>query len=261
VTGAWEANTNNAGVNNFAIFNGLIYATTYNPVEGIEIYRSGSGSSNDWARVADKSFGLDNAYPIATGVTAFNGALYVAFEGYKGGAGARIFRATDGTNWTPASAPGFGDPDNYASGGFAAHNGFLYVGTRNDVTGGQIWRSPDGANWGQVATSGFGNPLNYKIEGLTSALGTLFAFTDNDTTGTEVWSSLDGLAWERSNTPGFGTANNKAVALWSNGAGVLARQVYLGTFNQEAGGEVWSATPANLPPLPYKTYLPLVPRG
>jgi hypothetical protein len=261
VTGAWEANTNNAGVSNFAIFSGMIYATTYNPVEGIEIFRSASGNPDDWGRVADKSFGLGNAYPISTGLAEFNGALYVAFEGYKGGAGTRIFRATDGTDWTPVNSPGFGNMDNFASGGFAVHRGFLYVGTRNDVTGGQIWRTSDGVNWGQVATSGFGNPLNYKVEGFISALGTLFAFTDNDTTGTEVWSSLDGIAWERSNTPGFGSANNKAVALWSHGAGVLSGQVYLGTFNQEVGGQVWSATPAGLPSLPYKTFLPLITRG
>jgi hypothetical protein len=258
VTGAWEANVNNAGVNNFEVFGGALYATTNNPNQGIEIYRSFSGNSNDWARVANASFGLNNAYPLATGLAEFRGSLYVALEGYNGGEGARIFRTSDGVSWAPASAPGFGSKANFASGGFGVHSGYLYVGTRNDGTGGQIWRTSDGANWGQVATSGFGNPLNYKVEGLVSVLGTLFAFTSNDTTGTEVWSSVNGIAWERSNIPGFGSANNKAVALWSNGSGVLARQVFLGTFNQEVGGQIWSATPAGLPPLPIRAYLPFV---
>lgn len=262
VTGAWEANTNNAGVNNFAIFGGMIYATTYNPIEGIEVFRSFTGKPNDWARVANQSFGLQSAYGIATGLAVFNNSLYVALEGQHGGPGARIYATSNGTNWTPANVPGFGNNANYGSGGFAVHNGFLYVGTRNDVTGGQIWRSSNGTNWTQVATSGFGNPLNYKVEGLVSVLGTLFAFTDNDTTGTEVWSSVDGVSWERSNIPGFGTANNKAVALWSNGSGLLARELFLGTFNQEVGGQVWSASPpVVLPPMPYKTFLPLIARG
>jgi hypothetical protein len=259
VTGAWEANTNNAGVNNFEIFGGMIYATIYNPIEGIEIYRSSTGNSNDWARVASASFGLNNAYGVATGFAAFNNSLYVALEGPKGGAGTRIYRTSDGTTWMPANTPGFGNSANFASGGFAVYFGYLYVGTRNDVTGGQIWRSLDGTNWTQIATSGFGNPLNYKIEGLVSAQRTLFAFTDNDTTGTEVWSSTDGTIWVPSNTPGFGSASNKAVALWSNGTGVLSSQLFLGTFNPVVGGQVWSATPPAI--ATQKTYLPLTFRG
>jgi hypothetical protein len=261
VTGAWEANANNAGVNNLAIFRGVLYVTTYNPVQGIEVWRSGSGNPNDWARVANASFGLNSAYGIATGLAAFNDALYVALEGQNGGAGTRIYRSFDGVGWAPANAPGFGNSANYASGGFAVHKGYLYVGTRNDAAGGQIWRSANGANWTQVATSGFGDPLNYKVEGLVSAQGTLFAFTDNDTAGAGVWSSPDGSSWERSNTSGFGSANNKAVALWSNGAGVLSSQLFLGTFNQEVGGQVWSAALPGLPLLPNKTYLPLTVRG
>ncbi len=261
VTGAWDANVNNAGVNNFATFNDMLYMTTYNPINGIEVYRSATGNANDWARVANASFGLNGAYGITTGLMTFNNALYVALEGYSGGAGARIFRTTDGANWVPANAPGFGNSANYGSGGFAVHQNWLYVGTRNDVTGGQIWRTADGTNWSQVATSGFGSPANFKVEGLVSALGTLFAFTDNNNTGAEVWSSRDGLTWERSNIPGFGSANNKAVALWSNGSGILGSQLFLGTFNQAVGGQVWSASPPPLGPLPYKIYFPFIARG
>jgi hypothetical protein len=257
VTGAWEANINNAGVNNFATFGGMLYATTYNPVEGIEIYRSATGASDDWARVATASFGLEAAYGISTGLAEFNNALYVAIEGYNGGAGMRVLRTSDGVNWAPANTPGFGNKDNYASGGFGVHQGYLYAGTRNNVTGGQIWRTADGGNWAQVATPGFGDPLNYKIEGFVAAHGTLFAFADNDITGAEVWSSSNGVDWEASNQPGFGSANNKAVALWSNGSGVLANQLFLGTFNQEVGGQVWSARVREIGPLTERRFLPM----
>ncbi len=261
MAGAWEKNSNNAGVTNFATFGGGLYITTYNPNEGIEVYRSFSGNSDDWTRVASASFGLKTAYPIATGLTAFKDALYVALEGYAGGPGMRVLRTFDGVTWVTANLPGFGNTDNYGAGGFAVHNGYLYVGTRNDVTGGQIWRTADGANWEQVGTSGFGSPLNYKIEGLVSAQGTLFAFSRNDATGTQVWSSVTGTSWQPSNTPGFGSVHNKAVALWSNGSGALANQLFLGTFNQEVGGQVWSTTPPVVAPLDKKIFLPLIARG
>jgi hypothetical protein len=261
VTGAWEVgSTNNAAVSNFAIHGGMLYMTTFNPAGGVEVFRSSTGNSNDWARVANGSFGQNSAYGIATGLTAFNNFLYVALEGQKGGPGTRIYRTSNGTTWDLANDPGFRNNANYGSGGFAVHYGYLYVSTRNDETGGQIWRTSDGTNWSQVEADGFGNPLNYKIEGMVSARGTLFAFTDNDTTGTEVWSAVDGTAWVPSNTPGFGKASNKAVALWSNGAGMLSTDLYLGTFNQALGGEIWSTTPPLVSHFTNAIYLPFIRR-
>lgn len=257
VRGAWDTNANNAGVNNFAFFAGMLYATTYNPVEGIQIYRSSTGKSTEWTQVASGSFGHNSSYGNAPGLAAFNNALYVALEGQPGSAGTRIYRSSDGTTWAPVNAPGFGDMANYGAGGFGIHNGFLYLGTRNDSTGGQIWRSQDGTSWAQVATSGFGLRANYKIEGFVSALGTLFAFADNDS-GAQVWQSRDGISWEQSNVAGFGSANNKAVALWSNSSGLLGGQLFLGTFNQAVGGEIWSATPPAPPAMNHKIFLPWV---
>ena len=76
----------------------------------------------------------------------------------------QIWRSTNGSDWTTVTADGFGDPNNISTGGFAQFGGFLYLGTRNEVTGAQLWRTRDGMHWEMVIGDGFGDIGNIKIE-------------------------------------------------------------------------------------------------
>ncbi len=261
VTGGWELNPNNMGVVNFAAFGARLYAATFNPVDGTEIWRSATGNSNDWERVAASGFGGGASFWQVTGLIVSNAYLYAAVEEQAVGTGAQIWRTADGSVWSPVMTNGFGNPANYQVGGWAVFNGYLYVGTLNDATGGQLWRSPDGVSWSPLVGNGFGDINNYKIEGLVFANGVLFAFTDNKVTGTEVWRSTNGVNWSQDNPDGFGTNTNVAVALWSNGAALFNGRLYLGTWRAGVGadgGQVWATD--NIPQLLIKTYLPFAAR-
>jgi len=98
----------NAGIANFAVFNNVLYATTFNLGKGVEIWRSASGDSTDWAQVVSAGNGDANtfdAYP-----TAANGYLYAAVENSTDGM--EIWRTDNGTTWNRISTGGFGDATN-----------------------------------------------------------------------------------------------------------------------------------------------------
>ena len=148
---------------------------------------------------------------------------------------------------------GFGSANNKQTGGFAIFNGYLYVGTRNDVTGAQLWRSNNGTTWVPVVTNGFGDVNNFKLESLSVFEDALYAGTDNSVTGMEVLRSTDGLDWGQINPDGFGDTNNDGT-LWSNATIVFRNSLYIGTNNYNGnGGELWQ--------LLKQVYLPLILRN
>ena len=90
---------------------------------------------------------------------------------------------------------GFGDPDNTQTGGMSILDDYLYVGTRNTVTGAQILRTADGEDWEAVVEDGFGDMNNNKIEMVFPYAGKLYAGTASPT-GCEIrqlpgWADLD----------------------------------------------------------------------
>jgi len=68
-----------------------------------------------------------------TSLIPFGAYLYAAIEATSDGA--EIWRTSDGVTWEAAEQGGFGNPANSQTGGFAILDGYLYVGTYNDVTG------------------------------------------------------------------------------------------------------------------------------
>ena len=182
-----------------------------------------------------------------TGFAQFNDYLYLSTEGPQP---SQVWRSTDGSNWEPVVTDGFGDPNNNSMGGWAILGDYIYIGTRNDLTGAQLWRSMNGTDWEAITQDGFGDVNNIKIESLYTFAKSdyqiadyLFAITQNNVTGMEVWRSADGIAWSQVNADGFGDSNNFAT-LWSNASMVYLDQLYVGTWNSANGGEVWVYTPA-----------------
>jgi hypothetical protein len=139
------------------------------------------------------------------------------------------------------TADGFGDPGNISTGGFAQFDGYLYLGTRNEGTGGQLWRTRDGLHWEMVIGDGFGDTSNIKIESLLVHDGLLYAVTFN-WQGLQIWRSGDAIHWEQIISNGFGDANNFST-LWNNAFTEFQGQIVLGTWNDAEGGELWMSTP------------------
>jgi hypothetical protein len=133
---------------------------------------------------------------------------------------------------------GFGDLDNYSTGGFAIFKNCLYLGTRNDVTGAQLWRSKNGLSWTKVIGDGFGDITNNKIESLFTYKARLYTVTQNFVTGTEVWRTSNGKTWLQVNPDGFGDSNNTAT-LWTNATAIYDSHLFIGTWNAVDGGEIW----------------------
>jgi NHL repeat-containing protein len=237
VGGGGFGNGNNLGIVNFAVFNNVLYASTFNTTDGFDVWRSATGNSGDWHNVANAGFGGGPNYKDITSLTVFNGYLYAAVEA-SGSASAQVWRTNDGTTWNQVNVNGFGDSNNFQTGGFAVFGGYLYIGTRNDVTGAQMYRSNNGTTWIPVISAGFGDINNYKIESLYSFGGNLYAGTDNGVTGIEIWRSIDGTTWSQINPDGFGDSNNVGT-LWSNATTAFNNGFYIGVANNANGGEIW----------------------
>lgn len=226
----------NIAVTNFTSFKGMFYAGTGNTSGSAQIWRSGTGTSGDWTQVAPDDSGLIGN---VTGFAVYQGVLYAAVEPASGvGAPFQVWRSTNGSDWVTVTTDGFGDPQNASTGGFAQFRGYLYLGIRNEATGGQIWRTKDGLNWEPVVTDGFGNTANIKVESLLVHDGNLFAVTFNEQTGLEVWRTADGNVWEQDSTNGFGHPNN-TTSLWNNAILNYQGRIVIGTWNNFDGGALW----------------------
>ena len=219
------------------VYQNTLYACatgTDDPVTGFEVWRSSSGDSGSWQRVAENGIGNINNNGVAGGAV-FNNELYLAVDNDTDGV--TIWKLANGTTWSQVNTSGFGSTDNTMSSGMAVLGGYLYAGTWNNVTGGQIWRY-DGADWEEVVTDGFGSLNNKMIRSLYAYNGMLFSVTFNNVSGAQTWASNNGTTWSALNTNGFGTAHNYHTML-SNASTAYNGHFYVGTINRIDGGEIW----------------------
>jgi len=230
----------NTVVSNFVVFRGRLYVGTGSEIGSAQIWRSKSGDSDSWTQVAPDGPGSTGN---VTGFAVYKGVLYAAIEPAGGlGAPIQVWRSTNGSDWVTVTIDGFGDERNESTGGFAQFGGYLYLGTRNDVTGGQIWRTKDGKHWEQAVSDGFGDLANIKVESLLVHDGLLYAATFNEQTGLQIWRSADGMNWEQVLANGFGDSNNFST-LWNSATVEYQGQILIGTWNTADGGELWMSTP------------------
>jgi hypothetical protein len=222
----------NVDVTALAEYDGKLYAGVTNQVSGAQIWSSFTGDNNSWTQVAPEEPGTIPA--SVTGFVGFNGALYAAVESE---APAQIWQSYGGA-WTAVVSDGFGDNNTLSTGGMAVFGGYLYVGAGNTSGGAQLWRTNDGTSWAQAIPLGFGDPNNQEIDLVFVFQNQLFASVINAVTGMEIWRSTDGTFWEQANLDGFSDSNNSG----SNGSNATAEflgQLYVGTSNVVAGGELW----------------------
>jgi hypothetical protein len=225
------------------------------PTTGASIWMSASGDANSWAAVPIVDVYNVNSFGI-TGLKTFTiagtDALFAAVANKVDGV--QVWKY-DGTTWTTVINNGFGGgASSWDSGGFTVYNNMLYLGVRNDVTGGKLYRTSDGAAWIPVTSNGFGRANNVKIEGTIAYEGSLYALTYNISplTGTvangmEIWVSVDGINnWTPDKVGGFHSIYN-TNSLWTSAQTVYDGYLYIGTSNNQMdanyqlnnGGELW----------------------
>lgn len=230
ITGGFDDISNQA-ILPLVVFNGFLYAGTYNYLTGGELWRSADGFN--WTSVASSGFGDVNNLGVWAWAE-FNGYLYAGTE-QNTVTGTEVWRSSDGINWAQTNIDGFGDANNKSVGKFVEFNGYLYGGTWNLVTGAEIWRTANGTDWEQANVDGFGDLNNRSSGSLAAFNGMLYAATGNPT-GTQVWRTSDGVNWTQVVTGGFGDPNNNArgLALFT-----FNNNLYLSTENRATGTEVW----------------------
>src|SRR5688500_7282917 len=224
----------NIAITNFAIFKGMLYAGTGTAGGSAHIDRSMNVISDNCTQ---EGLGEPGLVGNVTGFAVYNGALYAAIEPSDASSSPiQVWRSTNGSDWVAVTLDGFGDALNVSTGGFAQFRGYLYLGTRNETTGGQIWRTQDGLNWELAVGDGSGDASNIKVESLLVHKGHLYAATFNGL-GLQIWRSAEGTNWEQVVAEGFGDSHNNAT-LWNNATAVYKDNILIGTWNSVTGGEL-----------------------
>jgi hypothetical protein len=225
-----------------AIFSNQLYAATYNDVTGVEVWCSSSGAGGSWTQVNEDSFGEPGLAFVQT-MDVFNNRLYVGV-GREGVA--ELWRTADGEHWTAVFTDGLAENNTNVS-AMAVFNGEFYIGLRNIETGGEVWKSSNGLDWTSVVSGGLGNVDNGRPYGLIDYAGELYLVFSNLAAGGEVWRSSDGVSWEPIMQGGWGDSNNDYIDYVDKAAVVFKNRLYIGTLNDNNGGEVWMLD--NLPRL------------
>jgi hypothetical protein len=245
--------TGNYGMNAFAVFADMLYVATANLTTGVEIWRSDTGNRDSWQQVNADGFGRGVTWENVT-LDVFNGYLYAGISRVVSSVTGRaeLWRTEDGTTWTPVFTDGLGSADNSDVSAMAEFKGDLYIGLRNRVTGGQVWRAGDGVNFTPAFVDGLGNTENRGAYGLIVFMDKLYVTFSNFETGAEAWQTADGATWQPVMQDGWGKGGANAWADYFDKAAVVFHDdLYIGTVNDQDGGEIWLM-------LPYRTWLPQI---
>ncbi|MBN2310906.1 MAG: hypothetical protein JXR94_18165 [Candidatus Hydrogenedentes bacterium] len=114
-----------------------LYAATQGNVSAL--WRSATGNSGDWYNV----FTLDTFGASIRWIEQHDGLIYlaVAYDSFgEEPPPGEIWVSDDGLSFVPLMQDGFGNPDNRGIQALISYNGWLYAGTKNDVTGFEIWK-------------------------------------------------------------------------------------------------------------------------
>ncbi len=233
----------NRAVADFAVFDGWLVAGTDNEASGGQIWRTNNGTS--WPPISIGGLGNPANRAVAS-LEAFEGRLYAGtyrdpdfpFEP------ADLKWTDDFMNWTPATAPGFGDPNNIGISAMIVYDGNLYVGTTQTPvvgTGCEVWLT-DGLGWIQVSPNGFGSPLSLAVLRFAEYLGELYAGVAQPDpnflpggTGAKIMRFVSNPTWTPEVSDGFGDVDNWAIGSMA----VFNGTFYAGTVNTSEGCEVW----------------------
>lgn len=243
----------NYGVVEFEVFQGELYAATAQKALGVaQLWRSSSGNPGTWTQVTNFTPSLAPSVKNipSFGKTTLGGGIMWLGTGSPN-TGTRIYRTTDGANWTAISKIGFGNPGLITpSPNMVVFQGpgdsipYLYAGggSHGGNTNAEVFRIPinstDSSDWVKlldfdtVATAvsdtvdliSYFNVWNNKIYFATNGKG-------------QVWESSDGINFTQNMGVGYGFSvpSNIVVACLQ----VFDDTLYASTTNKILGGQMY----------------------
>jgi hypothetical protein len=220
------------------IYNGYLYAGTYNVVDpqvlfdGGQIFRSPDGLT--WTPVTQPGFQNphDTAPPAILDFVVFNNRLYASTG--RGGNPAQIWRTSNGTSWAPMVTAGFGDPDLHDIAALAVYNNVIYAGASSQVSGARIYRSSTGdSNTWTLVVPPASTMAGAKITGFAVFNGALYATIESEA-AVQLWRTTGG-AWTSIMNNGFGDSNTTRTG----GIAVVGGYLCVGTGNSVVGAQLW----------------------
>ena len=218
----------NVRVTTLDVFDGRLYAGTWNVAGDAEVWRSDDGEA--WSAFTPPWSGVD---AVMTG-ERFGSHLYL---GVRADGGAQIWRS-DGTSWSQVADGGFDDGNNGCIGALQAFAGHLYAATSNGATGLEVWRTVTGnaGDWEQVNVDGFGAAGTEREATLAVYGGALYVGLARNGVA-ELWRSFDGDSWTTVFDDGLGDPLNEHVTSLAAFDGAF----YMGLRNRITGGQLWRA--------------------
>lgn len=189
--GSWQrvaqngfGNLYNSYATGAATFNGALYVSLGNNVDGISVWSTLKGT--DWTPVDTSSFG--NADTTTNGgIAALGGYLYVGMSNTK--TGGQIWRY-DGAKWSEVVGDGFGNVNNSEIQSVYTVGNWLFAVTFNASTGLQVWMTANGTDWTALSLNGLGDSNNNGVffSNSSTALGDRFVVAvTNSGYGDQIW--------------------------------------------------------------------------
>jgi len=262
VVDAGFGDPHNGEVFRFAVFNGDLYAGTweYSGTGGAEVWRSASGDAGAWSQSVANGFGTVSNAAMLT-LNPYAGNLYVGT--LNGVGGAEVWRSASGDpgSWSSVAPSGFGDGGNTGISALETFDGDQYAAATHAAgAGSEVWRCHvcDGSDWEQVIDNGLGNDCSRNMSALEVAGGRLYWVTGQAgvcNAGLEVWWSTTGDEddWHQVGYAGFGDSNNRAP-YWDNSVLAFNDRLVVGTINTAHGGEIWGLLNDLFLPLVMRNY-------
>lgn len=146
--------------------------------------------------------------------------------------GSEIWRY-NGYSWEQVMDEGWGDIRNAGVRSMLVHEGSLYAGATNVLSGCEVWKTSNGTAWEQVGLNGLGRIGNTSVRGMASWNGRLYVGTVNFAGG-QIWST-DGDDWLVSALFGISDFTNLAIGSLQVHNGYL----FAGTWNALHGCQVY----------------------
>lgn len=250
--GTEEVDLNGTEVSVFFEIDGYLYATFGDLKNGAEIWRSNTGDSNSWTKVAANGFGKsDNAY--ITSAVKYQDKIILGtittLEGEYIGTKARFYYSENGEDWSLLYEFNE-DPSIPQIPSVKVFQDYLYatILTKTGDISAKVIRCQlcDGTDWEYVFRDKFDHIGNIRKPALIEYNDHLFFIVGNDTrddgieenNGLEIWRSRNGQYWIKVATSGINDHNN-LMSYFENAMTLHNGKLYLGTINLETGGEVW----------------------
>jgi len=235
----------NNQITEFQEFGGFLYAGTGRSGTGgaAEVWRSPDGDSGTWTQVTDFTPALTPGFITSFATSELGGG--VAWMGSSGGAGASIYRSTDGESWTRINRPGFGVRGNVtASPHMVLFKGpgdaapFLYAGagSHGGETKAEVYRTP----WDNTDPTAWTRLVDFETEDPTVTTITYFYVYKGKvyfgTTMGQIWESSDGVTFtQNAGAEQISGRSTIAIASMVEFEGLL----YAATCNKMTGGQLW----------------------